>query len=133
MSSINGLKFPCKNVFAGGSHKGGVKVSKRNKYAWTWNIKEECLDEYVQMHLDPPPEILEEHSKAGIKNYSIFKNGNQFFYCFECDDIEATFSYLAQSEACKKWNAITSNMVEGSFDFNEEDPIKLMREVFYLK
>lgn len=108
-------------------------MNKSNKYAWAWNIKEECLDEYVQMHLKTPTDILEEHSKAGIINYSIFQNGNQFFYCFECNDLETAFSYLAQSEACQKWNAITSKMVEGSFDFNEEDPIKLMREVFYLK
>lgn len=50
-----------------------------NKLAWTWRVKEECLEEYVAMHLNPWPEVLEEHSKAGISNYSIFQNGNQFF------------------------------------------------------
>lgn len=24
-----------------------------SKYAWTWKIKKECLDEYVRMHLVP--------------------------------------------------------------------------------
>lgn len=104
-----------------------------NKFAWTWTIKKECLNEYVKMHLNAWPEVLEEHSNAGIKNYSIFQNGNQFFYCFECDDVEKAFKYLAESEACKKWNAITSKMVEGSFDFNEAEPIKPLREVFFLK
>jgi L-rhamnose mutarotase len=104
-----------------------------NKYAWTWYVKEECLEEYVKMHLDPWQEILDEHSKAGIKNYSIFQNGNQFFYCFECDDVEAANNYIAKSEACNRWNAITSKMVVGSFDFNEAEPIKYMKEVFYLK
>lgn len=104
-----------------------------NKYAWTWLIKEECLDEYVKMHRDPWPEILAEHSKAGIRNYSIFQEGNRFFYCFECDDVPAAFDYIAKSEACQRWNAITSQMVQGSFDFNEAEPIKPMREVFYLK
>ena len=104
-----------------------------NKYAWTWYVKAECLEEYVKMHLQPWQEILVEHSVAGIKNYSIFQNGNQFFYCFECDDVKAANEYIANSEACQRWNAITSKMVEGSFDFNEEEPIKYMREVFYLK
>lgn len=104
-----------------------------NKYAWTWTIKEECLEEYVKMHLEPWPEIMEEHSKAGIRNYSIFQNGSQFFYCFECDDVEAAFAYIAKSDACNRWNAITSKMVKGSFDFNDAEPIKPMREVFYLK
>jgi len=104
-----------------------------NKYAWTWNVKEEYLNEYVKLHLQPWLEIMEEHSKAGISNYSIFQNGTQFFYCFECDDVNAAFVYIAKSDACNRWNAITSKMVEGSFDFNEAAPIKPMREVFYLK
>jgi L-rhamnose mutarotase len=103
-----------------------------NKFAWTWKIKEENLAEYVSMHLAPWQEIMDEHQKAGISNYSIFQNGQQFFYCFECDDVEAAFAYIATSEACNKWNEITSKMVEGSFDFNDADPIKPLREVFFL-
>jgi L-rhamnose mutarotase len=108
-------------------------MANSNKFAWTWYVKEEHLDEYVKMHLNPWKEILDEHSKAGIKNYSIFQNGNQFFYCFECDDVQAAFDYIAKSEACNRWNAITSGMIKGSFDLNEAEPIKPMREVFFLK
>jgi L-rhamnose mutarotase len=108
-------------------------MEKSNKFAWTWTIKEECLEEYVKMHEEPWQEVLDEHSKAGIKNYSIFQNGTQFFYCFECDDVDQAFAYIAKSEVCNKWNALTSNMVKGSFDFNEAEPIKPLREVFYLK
>lgn len=107
-------------------------MAHSNKFAWTWNIKEQFLEEYVSLHLAPWPEIMEEHSKAGIINYSIFQNGTQFFYCFECDDVEAAFAYIAKSEVCNRWNAITSKMVQGSFDFHEAEPIKPMREVFYL-
>lgn len=104
-----------------------------SKYAWTWYVKEECIEEYVKMHGEPWQEILDEHSKAGIKNYSIFQNGNQFFYCFECDDVESAFAYIAKSEACNRWNAITSKMVKGSFDFSEAEPIKPLNEIFYLR
>ncbi len=103
-----------------------------NKFAWTWKVKPECLDEYVKMHLAPWREIMDEHSKAGIRNYSIFQNGNQFFYCFECDDVQAAFAYIDKSEPCQRWNAITSKMVEGSFDFGQPNPIEPLREVFYL-
>ena len=110
-----------------------MELEHSKKFAWTWTVKKECLEEYVKMHLNPWPEILEEHRKAGYRNYSIFQNGNQFFYCFECDDIDAANAYIAASEACGRWNAITSKMVEGSFDFHEEEPIHFMPEVFYLK
>jgi L-rhamnose mutarotase len=108
-------------------------MESSGKFAWTWRVKEEYVDEYVRLHLNPWPEIMEEHSRAGIRNYSIFQHDNQFFYCFECDDVEAAFELIAQSEVCNRWNAITSKMVEGSFDFNEAEPIKPMREVFFLK
>ena len=108
-------------------------MNKSNKFAWTWTIKNEFLDEYVKMHEVPWKDVLEEHSKAGITNYSIFQNGKQFFYCFECNDVDQAFAYIANSDVCNKWNALTSNMVEGSFDFKEAEPIKPLREVFYLK
>jgi L-rhamnose mutarotase len=104
-----------------------------NKYAWTWKVKRENLDEYVAMHLDPWPEIMAAHRDAGISNYSIFQNDNQFFYVFECDDVEKAFAFIDANKDCQRWNAITSKMVEGSFDFSENEPIKFMKEVFYLK
>ena len=108
-------------------------MEKSNKFAWKWKIKEACLEEYVKMHLDPWQEIMEEHTAAGIFNYSIFQNGNEFFYCFQCDDVTKAFAYIDRSEACQRWNAITSTMVEGSFDFAKANPITFMREVFFLK
>lgn len=106
---------------------------KNNKFAWTWYIKQDVLDDYINMHLNAWPDVLQAHTEAGIQNYSIFQNGNQFFYCFECDNISAAFRYLENNEACRRWNALTSKMVEGSFDFSKDEPIKPMRQVFYLK
>jgi L-rhamnose mutarotase len=108
-------------------------MHRRKKYAWTWKIKKECMEEHVKMHLNPWPEVLEELRNAGMRNYSIFQEGERFFYCFECDDVDKAFNYVAKSETCQKWDAITSKMVEGSFDYNEDEPIKFMREVFYLE
>ncbi|MDR1953797.1 MAG: L-rhamnose mutarotase [Clostridiales Family XIII bacterium] len=102
------------------------------KYAWTWNVKPECIDEYVAMHEAPWPEIMKAHSDAGIVNYSIFQNGTQFFYVYECEDPDAANRYLAENEDCKRWNAITSKMVEGSFDLGKDNAISYMKEVFYL-
>ena len=107
-------------------------MDRKQRYAWSWQIKDECIDEYVRMHMNPWPEVMEEHSKAGISGYSIFQNGNQFFYTFECDDVEKAFGYLSESEACRRWNAITSKMVQGSFDFAEDSPIQFLPEVFRL-
>jgi len=110
-----------------------MATNKSNKFAWTWKVKEDRLEEYVALHAEPWQEMMEEHSRAGIRNYSIFRNGNQFFYCFECDDVEKAFEYVGRSEVCNRWNALTSEMVEGSFDMREAEPIRPMTEIFYLK
>ena len=103
------------------------------KYAWIWYIKEECVDEYVRMYRNPWPEIMEAHRKAGIRNYSIFRNGLQFFYVFECDDVQRAMQYMDNDEDCKRWNEITSRMVEGSFDLGSEEPVEYLDEIFYLE
>lgn len=104
-----------------------------NKFAWTWNIKESEVKEYVRIHAKVWPDVLEAHKRGGIRNYSIFQNGNQFFYCFECNNVSAAFEVIDKDEACQRWNSITSKMVEGSFDFGDDEPIKPMKQIFFLK
>jgi L-rhamnose mutarotase len=105
------------------------------KYAWTWKIKPECVEEYVRMHMNPWPEIMAKHSEAGFRNFSIFQNGNQFFYEFETDleNVNDAFAFLEKDPDCKRWTSITSKMVEGGFDYKQSEPIVFLPEVFYLK
>ncbi|MDR0719740.1 MAG: L-rhamnose mutarotase [Treponema sp.] len=105
------------------------------KYAWVWNIKPECVEEYVRLHLNPWPEIMKAHAEAGFKNYSIFQNGNQFFYEFECDgNPEAVFAAMEKNPDCIRWNNITSKMIDEKLeDGGVSSGVRYMREVFYLK
>jgi len=104
------------------------------KYAWVWNIKPEYVDEYVRMHLNPWPEIMDAHSKAGFRNYSIFQNGCQFIYVFECEDAEKAFAEMVDNEDCKRWNAITTKMIDKPLENGDvSSGIEYLREVFYLK
>ncbi|MDR1287534.1 MAG: L-rhamnose mutarotase [Treponema sp.] len=105
------------------------------KYAWVWNVKPECVEEYVKMHLNPWPEIMKAHSVAGIKNYSIFQNGNQFFYEFECDgDPAEAFAKMTEDSDCIRWNNITSKMLDVSMENeNLNTGLQFLREVFYLE
>lgn len=105
----------------------------RNRYAWTWIIKEDSVEEYVRMHANVWESVLDEHTNAGIRNYSIFQNGRQFIYVYECDDIDHARTYIANSAVCRKWDAITSKMVEGSFDWGKDGSVTFLKEIFYLK
>jgi len=103
------------------------------KYAWTWTIKPEFVEEYVRMHKKPWPEIMEAHRIAGFKNYSIFRNGRQFFYVFECKDVDAAREYAAADEACRRWNDICMKMIDADFSERVETGIEYLEEVFYLE
>ena len=105
------------------------------KYAWTWKVKPEWVDEYVKMHLNPWPEIMKAHSEAGFKNYSIFQNGNEFFYVLECDgDIAAAFQKMVNDPDCIRWNAITSKMLDISLENGDVSTgVQYLREVFFLE
>ena len=97
-----------------------------NKFAWVWNIKPECTEEYVRMHASVWENVLEEHRKAGIRNYSIFQNGNQFFYVYECDDIDVCLRiYRGQVKACQEWDSQSPRKWwKDPFDWGSESPVK---------
>jgi L-rhamnose mutarotase len=103
------------------------------KYAWTWTIKEEFLEEYVRLHKDPWPEVVEAHREAGFRNYSIFQNGRQMFYVFETDDIQRARDYCAENEACKRWNDMCGGMIESDFsDGRIESGLSYLEEIFFI-
>ena len=100
------------------------------KYAWTWRIKDEYLEEYNQYHLNPWPEIMQAHSAAGIKNYSIFRKGAEFIYVLECSEsAEEAFEKMKDNEAVQRWNEIMDKMIEGGIKAKKE----FLREVFFLE
>jgi L-rhamnose mutarotase len=117
---------------------GGVALErKRKKFCWVWNIKPECIDEYCKMHGDPWPSIMKAHHAAGFRNYSIFRNGTQFIYEFELApgvEPKDAFAYTDNDEACKKWNAITTTMIDrDNMNGKVGGSVDLIPEVFYLE
>jgi L-rhamnose mutarotase len=71
--------------------------------AFVLRVQPERIDEYVEAHSNVWPEMLEALSGAGIRNYTIFRAGNEMFGYFEADDLEATGRYLAQQDVCTRW------------------------------
>ncbi|MDR2655676.1 MAG: L-rhamnose mutarotase [Oscillospiraceae bacterium] len=104
------------------------------RYGWTWKVKPERVDEYVKMHLNPWPEIMAAHSKAGFRGYSIFQSGNQFFYTFECEgDPERAFAEMAEDPDCVRWNNITITMLEiDAENGGIAGAVRFLPEVFHL-
>ena len=56
--------------------------------AFVLRVRPERVDEYVAAHRDVWPEMLDALRGAGIRNYTIFRPGNEVFGYFEADDLD---------------------------------------------
>ena len=57
--------------------------------AFVLRVRPEKIDEYIDAHRDVWPEMLDALRGAGIRNYTIFRSGNEVFGYFEADDLAA--------------------------------------------
>ena len=85
-------------------------MSQRN--AFVLRVRPDKIDKYVAAHRGVWPELLEALRSAGIRNYTIFRNGNEMFGYFEADDVAAAELYLSQQEVCTRWQDAMSELLE---------------------
>ena len=71
--------------------------------AFVLRVRPDRIDDYVAAHRDVWPEMLGALRGAGIRNYTIFRDGNQVFGYFEADDLEAAARFLADQPVCTRW------------------------------
>lgn len=92
-------------------------------------VKPDSIEEYVEAHRHVWPEMLEALRGAGIRNYTIFRAGNEMFGYFESDDLTRSEQYLAQQEASGRWQSAMADLLEERVP--EKGPAPL-EEVFRL-
>lgn len=83
-----------------------------HREAFVLTIRPEKISEYVDAHTRVWPEILDLHTKAGIRNYTIFLHENQAFGYFECDDVQESYAILATDPVAAKWEDWMEEMLE---------------------
>jgi L-rhamnose mutarotase len=81
--------------------------------AFVLHVKPDRIDEYVAAHRDVWPEMLDALRGAGIRNYSIFRDGNQVFGYFEADDLAAAGRFLSDQPVCTRWQDGMADLLEG--------------------
>jgi len=81
--------------------------------AFVLHVRPDKIDEYIRAHQDVWPEMLDALRGAGIRNYTIFRDGNRMFGYFEADDLAAAGRYLAQQDVSTRWqDALAELLVE---------------------
>ena len=80
--------------------------------AFVLQVRPERIEEYVRAHREVWPEMLDALRAAGIRNYTIFRHGNQMFGYFESDDLEAAAQYMAEQEVSTRWQDAMAELLE---------------------
>ena len=80
------------------------------KYLFVIKIKPEHEKEYIDLHLNPYPEMLAAIRDAGFTKEVLFYYEGQSIVYIECEDgmtHEECDRKLRESAICKKWDTIT--------------------------
>lgn len=87
------------------------------RVAWKGRIKPGCKEEYIRRHDAIWPEMTAVLKEAGIRNYTIFANGNELFGYYECEK-GLSFAQRAQagSSVVDRWNEYMRDVLELEMD-----------------
>ena len=80
--------------------------------AFVLRVRPDRIDEYLEAHQNVWPEMLEALRSAGIRNYSIFRDGNQMFGYFEADDLDAAGRRLADQPINSQWQDAMAELLD---------------------
>jgi L-rhamnose mutarotase len=80
--------------------------------AFVLRVRPDKIDEYVDAHRNVWPEMLDALRNAGIRNYTIFRNGNEMFGYFEADDLGAAGAYMAKQEVNARWQDTMAELLD---------------------
>ncbi len=74
-------------------------------------LKEDKIKAYVDMHLNPWPELIKETKNAGIVEQYCFINGNIVVVTTKAKNIDEATIKLSKTETYKKWTTLVRNML----------------------
>jgi L-rhamnose mutarotase len=97
--------------------------------AFVLRVRPDKIDEYVAAHREVWPDMLRALKESGIRNYSIFRDGNQVFGYFESDDLAAAADYLGRQDVCVRWQDAMAGLLEERVPDSGPPPLE---EIFRL-
>lgn len=87
------------------------------------------IDDYVEAHRHVWPEMLDALRAAGIRNYTIFRSGDQMFGYFEAEDLEVAAAYLERQDVSTRWQDAMAELLQERVPDGGPPPLE---EVFRL-
>jgi L-rhamnose mutarotase len=92
--------------------------------AFVLRVRPDKIDDYVEAHARVWPEMLAALRAAGIRNYSIFRAGNEVFGYFESDDLQASARYMETQPVNTRWKDMMADLLEERVPGTGPPPLK---------
>ena len=87
------------------------------RYAWKAKVREGMLEEYIRRHDEIWPEMKQMLSASGIRNYTIWSDGDVLFGYYECEKgIAFAEKTQAGSPIVDRWNEYMQDVLELEMD-----------------
>ena len=104
------------------------------RYGSVIKLKPEKLDEYIVLHANVWPEVLQMINACGIHNYSIYYKDGFLFSYFEYDgeDYEADMKKMAADPKTQEWWKLTDPCQEPLETAKPGEWWAAMEEVFHV-
>jgi L-rhamnose mutarotase len=103
------------------------------RVAFQLRIRTDKLEEYDRVHQNVWPELLAELDSFGVREYSIFRRGQQLFLYMRVPDFESLLVRLEQSEINQRWQDAMAPLFEAVPDLQAGETFAMMKEVFYMQ
>lgn len=82
------------------------------RHGFMMRLKDESVVRaYDALHRDIGAEVRAAHSRAGFRNYTIFRRGLDLFAYFEADDPPGCFERIAHEPVMTEWWAKTNPLM----------------------
>lgn len=101
------------------------------RFAWKARVLPGKLEEYTKRHDQIWPELSEVLNTAGIRNYTIWTEGETLFGYYECDSVEKAASIQASSPVVQRWNAYMKDVMVMVMDPKTGTAVKLHQVFFH--
>jgi L-rhamnose mutarotase len=85
-----------------------------------------AVDEYVKLHRAMGAELRAAHSRAGLRNFTIYRLGLELFSYLEVADWDAALAYLAEDSLSQEWLERMKGLLDDPL------PWPFLEEVFHL-
>ena len=103
------------------------------RYGQRIRVRPEAIDEYERLHAATWPGVLAQIRRSNIRNYSIYRDGEDLFAYFEYvgEDFAADMAAMAADPETQRWWKLTDAMQEPLPDREPGAWWKTLREVFH--